>query len=80
MVRIRMSARLYRPPKVGAIWTTGVRVRYPSPWAQVSAKFCKSSKLVVQEIEQLRLQQVLKAKRDEAVCMSDSHESGGDPE
>ena len=68
MVRIRMSARLY-PPKVGAIQTTGVRVRYPSPWAQVPAEFHKSWKLVVQEIEQPRLRQALKAKRDDAVCI-----------
>ena len=50
MVRIRMSTRLY-PPRVGVMQTTGIRVRYPSPWARVSSKICKNWKLVVQEIE-----------------------------
>ena len=63
-----MSARLY-PPRVGAMQTMGVRVRYPSPWARVSSEIHKSWKLVNQEIEQPRLKQVLKAKRDDAVCI-----------
>ena len=68
MVRVRMSARLY-PPRVGTVQTIGVRLRYPSPWAQVSAEFRKNWKLAVQEVEQTRLHQALKAKRDEAVCI-----------
>ena len=68
MVRIRMCARLY-PPRVGTIQTTGVRVRYPLPWARVSSEICKNWKLVIQEIEQPRLKQALKAKRDDAVCI-----------
>ena len=68
MVRIRMSTRLY-PSRVGAIQTTGVRVRYPLPWTKVSSKTHKNWKLVVQEIEQPRLKQVLKAKKDDAVCI-----------
>ena len=67
MVRIRMSARLY-PPRVGTTQTTGVRVRYPSPWAKVSSEIRKNWKLVIQEIEQPRLKWALKAKRDDAVC------------
>ena len=47
----------------------GVRVRYPLPWARVSSEICKNRKLVIQEIEQPRLKQVLKAKRDDAVCI-----------
>ena len=68
MVRIRMSARVY-PPRVGIVQTLGVRLRYPAPWAQVSAEIHKKWKVVVQEVEQLRLHQALKAKRDEAVCI-----------
>ena len=68
MVRIRMSARLY-PPRMGVIQTVGVKVRYPSPWARVSSEIRKNWKLVIQEIEQPRLKQVLKAKRDDAVCI-----------
>ena len=68
MVRIRMSARLY-PPRRGVVQTTGVRVRYPSPWARMSSEIHKNWKLVVQEIEQPRLKQVLKVKRDSAVCI-----------
>ena len=68
MVRIRMSTRLY-PPRSGVMQTTGIRVRYPSPWTRVSSEICKNWKLVVQEIEQPRLKQALKAKRDSAVCI-----------
>ena len=68
MVRIRMSARLY-PPRKGVRQTTGIRVRYPSPWARISGEFCKNWELVIQEIEQPRLKQVLKVKRDSAVCI-----------
>ena len=64
MVRVRMSARVY-PPQVGTVQTLGMRVRYPTPWAQVKCK--KQWKIVVQEVEKLRLHQALKAKRDEAV-------------
>ena len=56
-----MSARLY-PPRMGVIQTTGIGVRYPSPWAGVSIEICKNWKLVIQEIEQPRLKQALKAK------------------
>ena len=49
-----MSARRY-PPRVGAMQTMGVRVRYPSPWARVSSEIHKNWKLVIQEIEQPRL-------------------------
>ena len=63
-----MSARLYHP-RVGAIQTTGVRVRYPSPRARVSSEIRKNWKLVIQEIEQPRLKWALKAKRDDAVCI-----------
>ena len=63
-----MCNRLY-PPRVGAIQTTGVRVRYSSPWARVPSEIHKNWKLVIQEIEQPRLKWVLKAKRDEAVCI-----------
>ena len=68
MVRVRMSARVY-PPRVGTVQTLGVRLRYPAPWAQVSAEIRKKWKVVVQEVEQPRLHQALKAKRDEAVCI-----------
>ena len=68
MVRVRMSARVY-PPQVGTVQTLGVRVRYPAPWAQVSAEMRKQWKIVVQEVEKPRLHQALKAKRDEAVCI-----------
>ena len=64
-----MSARVY-PPRVGTVQTLGVRLRYPAPWAQVSTGIHKKWKVVVQEVEQLRLHQALKAKRDEAVCIS----------
>ena len=63
-----MSARVY-PPKVGTVQTLGMRVRYPAPWAQVSAEIQKQWKIVVQEVEKPKLHQVLKAKRDEAVCI-----------
>ena len=68
MVRIRMSARLY-PPRGGIVHTMGIRVRYPPPWVKMSGEFCKNWKLVIQEIEQPRLKQALKAKRDNAVCI-----------
>ena len=67
MVRVRMSARVY--PQVGTVQTLGMRVRYPAPWAQVSAEMQKQWKIVVQEVEKPRLHQALKAKRDEAVCI-----------
>ena len=63
-----MSARLY-PPRGGIMQTMGIRVRYPPLWARMSGEFYKNRKLVVQEIEQLRLNQVLMAKRDSAVCI-----------
>ena len=63
-----MSARVY-PPKVGTVQTLGMRVRYPTPWAQVSAEIQKQWKIVVQEVEKPKLHKVLKAKRDEAVCI-----------
>ena len=63
-----MSARVY-PPRVGTVQTLGVRLRYPAPWAQVSTEIRKKWKVVVQEVEQLRPHQALKAKRDEAVCI-----------
>ena len=63
-----MSARVY-PHQVGTVQTLGMRVRYPAPWAQVFAEMRKQWKIVVQEVEKLRLQQALKAKRDEAVCI-----------
>ena len=63
-----MSARLYSS-RGGIVQTTGVRVRYPAPWARMSGEFCKNWKLVIQEIEQPRLKQALKAKRDSAVCI-----------
>ena len=63
-----MSVRVY-PPRVGTVQTLGVSLRYPSPWVQVSAKIHKNWKLVIQEVEQLRLHQALKAKRNEAVCI-----------
>ena len=68
MVRVRMSARLY-PPRGGIMKTTGIRVRYPPPWARMSGEFHKNWKLVVQEVEQPGLSQALKAKRDRAVCI-----------
>ena len=68
MVKVRMSARVY-PPQVGTVQTLGVRVRCPTPWAQVSTEMRKQWKIVVQEVEKPRLHQVLKAKRDEAVCI-----------
>ena len=68
MVRVRMSARVY-PPQVGTVQTLGMRVRYPAPWAQVSAEMRKEWKIVVQEVEKPRLHQALKAKRDESVCI-----------
>ena len=49
--------------------TMVIRVRYPPLWARMSGEFYKNRKLVVQEIEQLRLNQVLMAKRDSAVCI-----------
>ena len=61
MVRVRMSARVY-PPQVGTVQTLGMRVRYPAPWAQVSAEMRKRWKIVVQEVEKPRLHQALKAK------------------
>ena len=67
MVRVRMSARVY-PPQVGTVQTMGMRVRYPAHWAQVSTEMRKRWKIVVQEVEKVRLHQALKAKRDEAVC------------
>ena len=63
-----MSARLY-PPRGSIIQTMGIRVRYPPPWARMSSEFHKNWKLVIQEIEQPRLKQALKAKRDSAVCI-----------
>ena len=63
-----MSARVY-PPQVGTVQTLGMRVRYPTPWAQVSAEIRKQWKIVVQEVEKPRLHQALKAKTDEAVCI-----------
>ena len=63
-----MSARLY-PPRGGIVQTMGVRVRYPLPWAKMSGEFHMKWKLVVQQIEQPRLSQALKAKRDNAVCI-----------
>ena len=57
------------PPQVGTVQTLGMRVRYPTPWAQVSAEIQKQWKIVVQEVEKPRLHQALKAKRDEAVCI-----------
>ena len=63
-----MSARLY-PPRRDVVQTTGIRVRYPSPWTRMSSSIHKNWKLVVQEIEQPRLRQVLKAKRNSAVCI-----------
>ena len=63
-----MSARVY-PPQVGTVQTLGMKVRYPAPWAQVSAEMRKQWKIVVQEVEKPRLHQALKAKRDEAVCI-----------
>ena len=63
-----MSARVY-PPQVGTVQTLGMRVRFPTPWAQVSTEIRKQWKIVVQEVEKLRLHQALKAKRDEAVCI-----------
>ena len=68
MVKVRMSARVY-PPQVGTVQTLGVRVRYPTPWAQVSTEMRKQWKIVVQEVEKPRLHQALEAKRDEAVCI-----------
>ena len=68
MVRVRMSARLY-PQRGGIMHTMGIRVRYTPLWARMSGEFCKNWKLVVWEIEQLRLNHVLKAKRDSAVCI-----------
>ena len=68
MVRIRMSARLY-PPRGGVVQTMSIRERYPLPWTRMSSAIHKNWKLVVQEIEQPRLKQVLKAKRDSAVCI-----------
>ena len=49
--------------------TTGIRVAYPPPWAKMPGEFHRNWKLVVQEIEQPRLSQALKAKWDRAVCM-----------
>ena len=63
-----MSARVY-PSQVGTVQTQGMRVRYPAPWAQVSAEMRKRWKIVVQEVEKPRLHRALKAKRDEAVCI-----------
>ena len=68
MVRVRMSARLY-PPKGGVVQMTGVRVRYPPPWTQMSSDFSGKWKLVTQQVEQARVNQAIKAKRDRAVCM-----------
>ena len=68
MVRIRMSARLY-PLRGGIVLTTGIRVRYPPPWAKMSGEFHRNWKLVIWEIEHPRLKQVLKTKRDNAVCI-----------
>ena len=63
-----MIARLYSP-RVGTTQTTGVTLRYSSPWARVSSEIRKNWKLVIQEIEQPRLKWALKAKRDDAVCI-----------
>ena len=68
MVRVKMSSRVY-PPQVGTVQTLGMRVRYLTPWAQVSAKIRKQWKIVVEEVEKPTLHQALKAKRDEAVCI-----------
>ena len=68
MVRVRMSARLY-PLRGGIVQTMGIRVRYPLLWAKMSGEFCMKWKLVVQQIEQPRLSQALKAKRDSAACI-----------
>ena len=54
---------------MGTVQTLGMRVRYPAPWAQVSAEIRKQWKIVFQEVEKPRLHQALKAKRDEAVCI-----------
>ena len=53
-----MSARLY-PPQGGIIQTTGIRVRYPPPWAKMSGEFHNKWKVVVQQVEQPRLNQAL---------------------
>ena len=63
-----MSVRLYSL-RGGIVQTTGIRVRYPPPWAKMSGEFHRNWKLVIQEIEQPRLKQALKAKRDKAVCI-----------
>ena len=65
---VRMSARLY-PPRGGIMQTTGIRVRYPPPWARMLGGFHKNWKLMVQEVEWPRLSWALKAKRDRAVCI-----------
>ena len=70
IVRVHMSARLYPPtPKGGIIQMTGVRVRYPLPWTRMSSDFRGKWKLVTQQVEQARVNQVIKAKRDTAICM-----------
>ena len=61
MVRVCISTRLY-PPKGGIIQKTGIRVAYPPPWAKMPLDFCRNWRLVVQEVEQPRLNQALKAK------------------
>ena len=66
MVRIRMSARMY-PLKRGIIHITGIRVPSPLPWAKMPIEFCRKWRLVVQEVEQPRISQVLKVKREQYV-------------
>ena len=61
MVRIHMSVRLY-PPKGGIIQTTGIRVAFPPPWAKMPLDFQRNWRLVVQVVEQPRLNQALKVK------------------
>ena len=72
MVTIHISTRLY-PPKGGIIQTTGIRVAYPPPWAKMPLDFHRDWRLVVQEVEQLRLNKALKAKQDRAVCILLGH-------
>ena len=68
MVRVRMSARLY-PPRGSIMQTMGIWVRYSAPWVHMDSEFRGKWKVVNQQIEQARVNRVIKAKKDKAVCI-----------
>ena len=58
---VRMSARLYPPPR-GITQQTGIRLDYPPPWARMPLSFWWAWKRVIQEIKKPREEWVYKQK------------------